>query len=77
MNGQERQLESFKARINDLESSLGYLQRDFESQNEMILLDAKRINKLEKAVERLAGKIETMSNPESIRDLEDEKPPHY
>ena len=65
-------------RINDLEMKLEYLQRDYETQNEMLLVDAKRILQLEAIVKRLGETVELMSsNSESPKSLEDEKPPHY
>ena len=57
---------------------LEYLQRDYETQNEMLLVDAKRILQLEAIVKRLGETVELMSsNSESPKSLEDEKPPHY
>jgi len=65
-------------RINDLEMKLEYLQRDYETQNEMLLIDAKRILELEATVKRLGETVELMSSSnESPKSLEDEKPPHY
>ena len=67
-----------KNRLNNIEMSLGYLQRDFESQNEMILVDAKRILKLEETVKRLNETVELLSSQSNLPGKpEDEKPPHY
>lgn len=65
-------------RINDVEVKLEYLQRDYEAQNEIILVDAKRILKLEETVKRLTETVDSLSSSTtSPRKLEDEKPPHY
>ena len=57
---------------------LGYLQRDMESQNEMILVDESRIKKLEQAVSRIHSKLDGLvASSEAPRTLEDDVPPHY
>ena len=74
----EEEIVELGKRINDIEIKLEYLQRDYETQNEMLLVDAKRILKLEKTVKRLAETIELHANAsDSPRKPEDEKPPHY
>ncbi|MBX3417517.1 MAG: SlyX family protein [Pirellulaceae bacterium] len=60
----------------DLEINLGLLQRDFEKQNEMVLLDKRRIDLLEQAVARLTSQLDAM-RIEPARTLLDDKPPHY
>ena len=69
--------EQTEKRLNDLESSLGLLQHDFEAQNEMILLNTRLLNQLEKAINRLVSEIEGMKTDEGPRSPEDEVPPHY
>ena len=65
-------------RINDIEVKLEYLQRDYETQNEMILVDANRISKLEDTVKHLAETVKLLSSSSQLpRKPEDEKPPHY
>ena len=72
------ELEKLHRRINDLESSLGYLQRDIASQNEMILVDEARIKKLERTIVHLSSKLDGMvSDGSESRTLEDDVPPHY
>lgn len=69
--------EQVKKRLIDLETTLGLLQHDFEAQNEMILLNTKLLNRLEKAVDRLAAEIDSLKNDEGPAALEDQVPPHY
>lgn len=64
-------------RVKKLESSLAFLQHDFEAQNETILLQTQQINKLENSIKKLLSKIETLEDGGSKRDPLDEKPPHY
>ncbi len=72
------EISKLRAKINDLESMLGYLQRDMESQNEMILVDESRIKKLEQAVSRIHSKLDGLvASSEAPRTLEDDVPPHY
>lgn len=74
----EKEIVQLNKRINDIEVKLEYLQRDYETQNEMLIVDAKRILKLEKAVKRLAETVELHSSSSELpRKPEDEKPPHY
>ncbi|MEZ6093846.1 MAG: SlyX family protein [Pirellulaceae bacterium] len=64
------------ARIIELESNLGLLQRDYEIQNQMLLNDKRRIDQLELAVSRLLDQVERM-RIDPNRSALDEKPPHY
>ena len=65
-------------RINDIEVKLEYLQRDYGTQNEMILVDAKRIQILEDTVKRLSESVEVFSTRAQLPgNPEDDKPPHY
>lgn len=74
MDNQEKTNE----RLNALESSLTYLQNDYEQLNETVLENTKRLEQLKLAVDRLILRIEQSGaqTPE-VRNLEDEKPPHY
>ena len=72
------EISKLRSKINDLESVLGYLQRDMESQNEMIIVDESRIRKLEQAVSRINSKLDGLAaNSQTPRTLEDDVPPHY
>ena len=71
-------IDKLLASIQNLESNLGYMQRDLESQNEMILVDEARIKKLEQALTLINSKLEALiATSQSPRTLEDDKPPHY
>ena len=65
-------------RMNALESSLTYLQNDYDQLHETVLENTKRLEQLKLAVERLTRELKQSSSqtPEE-RNLEDEKPPHY
>lgn len=70
--------QQLKKRIEALESSLAFLQHDFDAQNETILLQTQQINRLESTLKKLVGQIEDMKSKEQeLRDPLDEKPPHY
>lgn len=74
MDNQEKTNE----RLNALESSLTYLQNDYEQLNETVLENTKRLEQLKLAVDRLILRIEQSgSQTPEVRNLEDEKPPHY
>lgn len=65
-------------RINQIEVKLEYLQRDYETQNDIILVDAKRIQILEDTVRRLAQTVDLLSSHSDLPGSpEDDKPPHY
>ena len=65
-------------RLNGLESSLTYLQNDYEQLNETVLENTKRLEQIKLAVDRLVLRIEQSgSQTTEVRNLEDEKPPHY
>ena len=64
-------------RLNGLESSLTYLQNDYEQLNETVLENTKRLEQLKLAVDRLILRVEQAgSQTPEVRNLEDEKPPH-
>ena len=68
---------SLEKRLIELETNMGLLQHDFEAQNEMILLNTKLLNSLQKKVEWLTSEIEGIKNNEGPESLEDQVPPHY
>ena len=70
--------EKIGERLNSLEASLSYLQNDYDQLNETVLENTKRLEQLKKAVERLTARLEqSASQGDEVRNLEDEKPPHY
>lgn len=64
-------------RLTNCESALAHLQNDFEALNEAVLLQAKQIERLQAAIEKLTEQIEDSKTPQTPRDPVDEKPPHY
>lgn len=73
----ENQIAKLKERVTELESSQMHFQKDYDSLNEVVLDLANRLERMTLAVERLSRRVEANSEPESSRNLEDEKPPHY
>ena len=70
--------EKIGERLNSLEASLSYLQNDYDQLNETVLENTKRLEQLKLAVERLTARLEQSgSQADEVRNLEDEKPPHY
>ena len=70
--------EKIGERLNSLESSLAYLQNDYDQLNETVLENTKRLEQLKLAVERLTSRMDQAgSQTREVRNLEDEKPPHY
>ena len=70
--------DKFGQRLNSVESSLAYLQNDYDQLNETVLENTKRLEQLKLAVERLTARLEQSgAQTDEVRNLEDEKPPHY
>ena len=70
--------EKIGERLNSLEASLSYLQNDYDQLNETVLENTKRLEQLKLAVERLTSRMDqTGAQTPEVRNLEDEKPPHY
>ena len=67
---------SVQQKLIDLETTLGLLQRDFDKQNQMLLVDKRRIDLLEQTIVRLTGILDSI-RIEPNRTPADEKPPHY
>ena len=71
------EVEKMRIRVTDLESSLMHLQSDFESLNEIVLDNARRLDKLKVLIQRLTNRLDSVGDVEASGDLEEEKPPHY
>ena len=71
--------EKNQQRINELESKLMYLQNDYDALNETVLENTRRLEQLTMDIARLTVqlRVQAESIPETPRNLEDEKPPHY
>lgn len=63
-------------RIVEVEMGLTHVQRDFESLNEVMLEQQKTIEALQRTVQRLESRLQSVTDPE-VRDPESERPPHY
>ena len=66
-----------KQRVTELELSLMHLQKDYESLNEVVLENAKRLDSMSKTIQQLTDRLSAAEDPEPVRNAEDEKPPHY
>ncbi len=64
-------------RLTELETSLMHLQSDYDSLNDVVLENAKRLDKLSSLLQKLTSRIEAVTEPVEQRNAEDEKPPHY
>ncbi len=64
-------------KIVELETSLGLLQHDFDKQNQMIVLDSRRIEKLERELRVLAASLETYRTTSDSQPIPNDPPPHY
>lgn len=65
-------------RINDLETKLMYLQKDYDALNETVLENTRRLETMRVALDRLTLQMQTQAdNTSETRNAEDEKPPHY
>jgi len=77
MNSNQPAGERDKNRLTELELSLMHLQNDFESLNEVVLDNARRIDSMSKLIQKLTDRLEASEDPEPTRNAEDEIPPHY
>ena len=64
-------------RLTDMETSMMHLQNDYDSLNEVVLENARRIEQMAKAIQRLTDRLQAATEPQSDREAEDEVPPHY
>ena len=66
-------------RLSDVESLLTFMQRTIDDLNQVVLEQARRIERQEAELARLRASLETLigSIVETPRLPEDERPPHY
>jgi uncharacterized coiled-coil protein SlyX len=66
-------------RLSDVESLMTFMQRTIDDLNQVVLEQARRIERQEAALARLRASLETLigSIVETPRRPEDERPPHY
>ncbi|MEM7783964.1 MAG: SlyX family protein [Planctomycetota bacterium] len=69
--------EKLASRVTQLETSYMHLQNDFESINEVVLENSRRLQELAAMVSRLNDRLEEAQSDSQLRRPEDEKPPHY
>ncbi len=69
--------DSTSNRIMELELQLMHLQKDFESLNEVVLDQHRRLEEHQRNIDSLVRKLETGLGDLDERSPEDEKPPHY
>lgn len=72
---------NFDERLERLEMEVAHQQRLTDNLNEAVSQQSIEILRLHRTIERLAKQLEEMSinanSDEPLRDLADEKPPHY
>ena len=69
---------SVEKRLIQLETQLAHQQHVCDQLNEVIVDQAKRIMKLERTVVQIETQLrDSLATTREIRDLADEKPPHY
>ena len=65
-------------RLTELETSMMHLQNDYDSLNEVVLENARRLEKLTGMLQRLTERVDSSAAESAVpRNAEDEKPPHY
>lgn len=66
-----------ETRATNLEMSIAHLQHDLETLEKAVLDNTQKLDKVLAAIERLTRKVSAADESPEVRDLEDEKPPHY
>ena len=64
-------------RLNNVESALAHLQKDFDALNDSILVYAKQFEKIHGLLDRMSEQIRDSKLAAPPADPLDEKPPHY
>ena len=64
-------------RLNNVESALAHLQKDFDALNDSILVYAKQFEKIHGLLDQMSEQIRDSKLAEPSADPLDEKPPHY
>ena len=64
-------------RLNNVETALAHLQKDFDALNDAILLYSKRFEKIHGLLDQMSEQIQESKTAEPAADPVDEKPPHY
>lgn len=64
-------------RIVELESVVAHLQHDLDQFNSVILRQQAEIDGIKQMLSRLETRVEQSDSAPEVRDLEQERPPHY
>jgi uncharacterized coiled-coil protein SlyX len=73
----EKETRTLLARVIELESTTGLLQRDIDRQSEATLLITRRMGEIEKALAGLHRQLEMLVASQQTPLPPSEKPPHY
>lgn len=71
------EIEKSEQRLTNLETSMMHLQNDFDSLNDVVLENARRLERMANTIQTLSDRLQAATEPTSGRDAEDEIPPHY
>jgi uncharacterized coiled-coil protein SlyX len=71
----EAQISRQNQRLNDLELHTMHMQKDFETLNQVVLEQGKKLDQLLERLKRLTGQLAIVQA--SMPEAPDEKPPHY
>ena len=64
-------------RIVDLESVIAHLQHEVDQLNSVILSQQAEIDAVKQSLAKLESRVDRAESGPEVRDLEQEKPPHY
>lgn len=71
-------LEALQERLTDLEIKAAYSEHTIDQLDSIVARQQEQIDWLTREVAMLRGRLhETLSEPQSVRNLLDERPPHY
>jgi uncharacterized coiled-coil protein SlyX len=71
------EIEKSAKRLTNLETSMMHLQNDFDSLNNVVMENARRLERMANTIQALSDRVQAATEPLSQRDSEDEVPPHY
>ena len=71
------EVEENAKRLTNLETSMMHLQNDVETLNEVVLENARRLERMANTIKALSDRRQAASEPTPQREAEDEVPPHY
>ena len=71
------EMEKDAKRLTNLETLMMHLQNDFETLNEVVLENVRRLERMANTIQALSDRLQAASEPTSHAEAEDEIPPHY